>query len=686
MSAAAESQVPLIVRTSSGLITTLRPMEPLTDENVLEELHQSIEIALDAGDMKIILDLAGVQSLNSAALEGFLDYQDRLIRAGGWFKLSHASPVVREIIRITDLDKYISVVGEEAANEAQRKKSAPSTERKRLGDILAEAKLLSPKQIAEALELQETSGKQLGSIVVAKGWVSDQDVLRVISEQLSVPYVRLHSQLFDADVVKLLDRDVARRLKVLPLFRVRGVLFLATANPQAVPILDEVEEHVGCSVRPILAGRDDILKALNEQVPGAEYTAELIGMVDDDFEVVDNVILNDHAAIDEMAGGSPVINLVNALIQRAVNDGASDIHIEAFRTHSRIRFRIDGVLYEFQAPKVELHAPMVSRLKVMANLNIAERRLPQDGRIQVFTQGRSVDLRFSSLPGLHGEKVVLRVLDKNNAVFDLHGLGMSESNMATLSYLLKMSNGLILVTGPTGSGKTTTLYSALNHLNTIEKNIVTIEDPVEYQMDIINQNEVRNDIGLGFAKLLKHVLRQDPDIIMVGEIRERETAEIAVQAALTGHLVLSTLHTNDSIGAITRMIDMGVEPYLLSSALIGVVAQRLVRTICPACRTDSIAPPDLIERYGWQDRGKVRLARGRGCQQCYDSGYKGRMGIHEALKTDSDLQTLIMSNPGRDDLRAFMEKRGVVSLFRDGLERVVEGRTTIDEVSRSISL
>ena len=254
-----------------------------------------------------------------------------------------------------------------------------------------------------------------------------------------------------------------------------------------------------------------------------------------------------------------------------------------------------------------------------------------------------------------------------------------------LRRLLKANNGLILVTGPTGSGKTTSLYSALNYLNCIEKNIVTIEDPVEYQMDIINQNEVRNDIGLTFAKLLKHVLRQDPDIIMVGEIRERETADIAVQAALTGHLVLSTLHTNDSVGAISRMIDMGVEPYLLSSALIGVVAQRLVRTVCPVCRTESLAPPNIIEQYGWEERGKVRLARGRGCEQCYDSGYKGRIGIHEAIETDTDMQSLIMSNPGRDELTAFMQKRGVVSLFQDGLERVLEGATTIEEVSRAIS-
>ncbi len=686
MSSAAESVAPTIIRTQTGTITTLRPTESLTGEAVLKELHKSIEEALESGGNQIVIDLVGVPLLNSAALEEILDYQDRLIRVGGWVKVSHASPVVREIFRITDLDKYISIVGEESINEAKPEETATSAERKRLGDLLVEKELLTADQVNEALELQKKTGKLLGSIVIEKGWASDQDVLQLLSEQLNVPFVRLRSRIYDPDVVKLLDRDIARRLKVLPLFKVRGVLFLATANPQAMPTLDEVEERIGCSVRPILAAREDILRVINEQVPDVDYAGELLSMVDEDFEVVENTVLDDYSAIDDMAAGSPVINLVNSVIQRAVKDGASDIHIEAFRTHSRIRYRIDGLLYEFQAPRLELHAPMISRLKVMANLDIAERRLPQDGRIRVFTQGRSVDLRFSSLPGIHGEKVVLRVLDKNQTVFDLDGLGMSASNLETFNKLLKSNNGLILVTGPTGSGKTTSLYSALNFLNSIEKNIVTIEDPVEYQMDIVNQNEVRNDIGLGFAKLLKHVLRQDPDIIMVGEIRDHETAEIAVQAAVTGHLVLSTLHTNDSVSAVTRMIDMGVESYLLSSALIGVVAQRLVRTICPSCRTESIAPPNIVERFGWQDRGRVRLSRGRGCPLCYDSGYKGRMGIHETLETDHDLQNLIMSNPGRDDLTAFMERRGIVRLFQDGMERVLEGRTTIEEVSRSVTI
>ena len=322
----------------------------------------------------------------------------------------------------------------------------------------------------------------------------------------------------------------------------------------------------------------------------------------------------------------------------------------------------------------------------MANLDIAERRMPQDGRIQVHTQGRSVDLRFSSLPGLYGEKVVLRILDKNQAILDVIKLNMADGNLAAFKGLLDANHGLILVTGPTGSGKTTSLYAALNYLKSIEKNIVTIEDPVEYQLDIINQNEVREAIGLTFAKILKHVLRQDPDIVMVGEIRERETAEIAVQAALTGHLVLSTLHTNDAVGAVTRLIDMGVEPYLLSSALLGVAGQRLVRTICPNCSADFLAPRELIEQFGWQDKGDVRLARGKGCDQCYDSGYKGRMGIHELLKTDGDLQKLIISSPSRDELTEYLEGRGFNNLFVDGLERALERRTTIEEVSRVTSI
>jgi len=469
-------------------------------------------------------------------------------------------------------------------------------------------------------------------------------------------------------------------------FNVRGVLYLATAKPQDMPIFDEVSERLHCQVRPVLARKEDIQKVLNESIGIADMQFDMVGDVDEDFEVVENLQLDDHSTIDEVAAGSPVVNLVNSIIQRAVHDGASDIHLEPFRTHSRIRFRIDGLLYEFTAPRVELHPALVSRLKVMANLDIAERRLPQDGRIQVHTQGRSVDLRFSSLPGLFGEKVVLRILDKNQAILDINKLNLSSGNLSLFKTLLDANNGLILVTGPTGSGKTTSLYAALNYLKSIEKNIVTIEDPVEYQLDIINQNEVRDGIGLSFAKILKHVLRQDPDIVMVGEIRERETAEIAVQAALTGHLVLSTLHTNDAVGAVTRLIDMGVEPYLLSSALLGVVGQRLVRKVCPNCKYEFLAPPELVDQHGWHDEGDVKLAKGKGCEECYDSGHKGRMGIHEILKTDPDLQKLIISSPSRDELTDYLAGRGFHNLFKDGLIRVLDRNTTIEEVSRVTSI
>jgi type IV pilus assembly protein PilB len=358
--------------------------------------------------------------------------------------------------------------------------------------------------------------------------------------------------------------------------------------------------------------------------------------------------------------------------------------MENSRTRARIRFRIDGVLYEVMTPRQELYPAIVSRLKVMANLDIAERRMPQDGRIQVATQGRTVDLRFSSLPGLFGEKIVLRVLDKNQSILDVEKLALSPDNLGRFKGLLARSHGLILVTGPTGSGKTTTLYAAINHLKSIEKNIVTIEDPVEFQLDIINQNQTNDAIGLTFPKVLKHVLRQDPDIIMVGEIRDQQTAEIAVQAALTGHLVLSTLHTNDALGAVSRMIDMGVEPYLLSSALIGVMAQRLVRRICGECKTNYLAPPEVVATCGWPKEGTYQLARGRGCPACYDSGYKGRVAIHELLKVDDKLQSRIVRKAGADELRAYAQESGHRGLYADGMERVRSGLTTPEEISRAI--
>ncbi len=683
MSASAEQLQACVLSSRVGVEAHVAPTASLNTDEMLQELRAVIAAHVEGGDTKIIIDLSAATLVSSEAIEALLDFQDELIKAGGGLRLSNANSVLRDVFRVTGLDQQISVLVDQ--DHADSRTPPPTSEKPTLGELLIAHGLVTEAQVEQALELQTKSGKRLGEIVVEQGWVPEQDLLAALGTQLSVPFVRLRVGLYDPVVAKLMEKDLALRLRVFPMFRVRGAVYLATTEPQDIPLLTEVRERLGVVVKPVLTRREDILKTIEESLEGGDVEVALFDdVLDADLELIEGYIPDDEAAIDEMAGGSPIIALVNSLIQRAVKDGASDIHVEPSRSMSRVRFRIDGILYEVMSRRIELHAALVSRLKVMANLDIAERRLPQDGRIQVRTQGRSVDLRFSSLPGLFGEKVVLRVLDKDQAILDIDKLGMAEANQDSYQRLLKQGYGLILVTGPTGSGKTTTLYAALNYLNSIEKNIVTIEDPVEYQVDIINQNEVKEKIGLTFAKVLKHVLRQDPDIVMVGEIRERETAEIAVQAALTGHLVLSTLHTNDSMGAITRMIDMGVESYLLSSALIGVVAQRLIRTVCASCKTSFLAPAEIANRYGWEE-GTARLTKGRGCTECYDSGYRGRIGIHEVLEADGDLQRLIISNPTRDQLTAFVKERGVKTLFEDGLVRVLEEKTTIEEVARVVN-
>lgn len=674
-----------IIRTRLGVMTYLAPKGLLSTEEELKPLNDAIKTCIEQWETQVVIDLSSVPLLYSHSLDCLLDAQEMLVKAGGWLKVSNANTLISDIFKLTGLKSAIPIVapGQDVSETSDSENTNTSS---RLGDILIQKGLLTEQRVNEAFIQQKSSGKRLGHIIVEKGWISEKVLLEVLSQQLGIPFINLRSGLFDPDIVKLLDVEVTRRLNMLPLFRLRHTVFLATSDPQAEVAFSEVKDRLSLDVQPVLAGREDILKTINEAFSENDYGFDLLEALDDDFEFVDNSINEDYAVIDDMAAGSPIINMVNSIIQRAVHDGASDIHIEPGQKICRVRFRIDGLLYEVMTPRLELSPAIVSRLKVMANLDISERRLPQDGRIHVHTQGRSIDLRFSSLPGLYGEKVVLRVLDKNQAILNISKLGMVDSNLQAFKRLLDRSYGLVLVTGPTGSGKTTTLYSAINYLNSIEKNIVTIEDPVEYQLDIVNQNPVKEKIGLTFAKMLKHVLRQDPDVVMVGEIRERETAEIAVQAALTGHLVLSTLHTNDSIGAVTRLIDMGIEPYLLSSALIGVVAQRLVRCICPNCKTDFLASPEMIQRYHWESLGKVRLSRGRGCPECYDSGYKGRMGVHEIIETNDDLQRLIITGPSRDELTQYMQSNNIRTLFDDGLNRALEGKTTLEEVSRVVNI
>lgn len=678
-----------ITRSRVGVDTYLAPSGSLADSVILKALQSTVENCLAASETRLIIDLAQVPTVSSQVLEFLLEWRARILEKGGTLTLVNANTTILEVLSITEVINYIHVVNRGSMGMPPPKQPAIVTAvqtHQRLGDMLIAENLVTLEKIDKAYQLQSSTGKRLGAILIEKGWVSEIELLKILGKQLGIPYIYLRQGLWDPLAVKLLDREICLRLKLLPLFKVNDRLYIATSDPQDLRALDEVKQRTGFIIKPVLAKNEDIVRQFKDSSSANDLNvADYLSDLEEDFEVVESQISEDYATIDELSSGSPVINLINALIQRAIRDGASDIHIEPARKKSRIRFRIDGILYEVMNPSIDMYPALVSRLKVMANLDIAERRLPQDGRIQVNTQGRVVDLRFSSLPGIFGEKIVLRVLDKNKSLLDIDKLAMSPENQSTFLKLLKRSHGLILVTGPTGSGKTTTLYAALNYLNSIEKSIVTIEDPVEYQIDIVNQNQVKEMIGLTFAKILKHVLRQDPDIVMIGEIREKETAEIAVQAALTGHLVLSTLHTNESTGAIARLIEMGIEPYLLSSSLIGVIAQRLVRTICKECKTSYIAEPDEVSRYGWQDKGQVRLFKGRGCPVCYDSGYKGRIATHEILKATSGLQKLMVTNPSQDELAAYVKQVGMKTLFDDGMERVLQGSTTIEEIARVVS-
>ena len=672
-----------VTRSQLGIATYLAPHGPLADADSIGSLRDSIRQAREASEMYIVIDMANVSTINSAALEVLLDAQDQLVRQAGHLKLCNTNTIVESVLEITGIDRLIDSV--DAASHYSDSPPGPDSTRqqKRIGDILIERELISASALQTAITQQDKTGKRLGALLIEQKLISEADFLSALAQQMNLPFARLRTGLYDPEACGLVSPKVARKLKVLPLFKVHDTVFLATSDAYDMPSFDTVEEIIGATVKPVLATPEDILRIIDESQSGGDSLSEYITSLDveDDLELVEEKA-HDYTSIDEIATGSPVINLINGLVQRAVRDGASDIHIEPSPRRCRIRFRIDGVLYHVMSPPEDIFPALVSRLKVMANLDIAERRMPQDGRIQVYTQGRTIDLRFSSLPSIAGEKVVLRVLDKSQTVMRIDKLGMTSKVLDQFKSLLGFSNGLLLVTGPTGSGKTTTLYAAINELSSVEKSVVTIEDPVEYQVDAINQNQVREGIGLGFATILKHVLRQDPDIVMVGEIRERETAEIAVQAALTGHLVLSTLHTNDSIGAITRMIDMGVPAYLLSSALIGVVAQRLIRTICSNCHTSYTVSGESLREFGIDRDDQVKLYKGRGCPACYDSGYKGRIAIHEVFDVTHATQQLMVSKPSRDVMMDHIRERGITTLFDSGMANVLAGNTTIDEVLR----
>ena len=555
----------------------------------------------------------------------------------------------------------------------------------RLGQMLVTSGKVSQADLDKALVEQEKTGQRLGQVLVKMGCVKEEDIVQVLGEQLGLPHVWLRKGIVDPKVVSLIPIEKAQLYHALAMFKVRDTLTVAMSDAPSPFVLDQLASITGCKIQPVLSRGEDISGAIHEYYENSVGMEDFLSSLDQtDMEVVADGALASVSELEEMAEGSPIINLVNVVILNAIKEGASDIHIEPDRKRMRVRYRVDGIMREVMSNKMDLHAAVVSRVKVMANLDIGERRRPQEGRIRVVAENRGVDLRVSSLPTVLGEKVVLSILDQSKSIRPLQALGLTGQPAEKFTEMIRQPYGLILVTGPTGSGKTTTLYSAISLVSTMEKNVVTIEDPVEYQLDLINQVQVNEKMDLSFANVLRHVLRQDPDIIMVGEIRDRETAEIAIQAALTGHLVISTLHANDSCGAVTRLSDMGIEPYLIASALTGVVAQRLVRRICPDCRTTFIPPQSLLERVGWKDSKPLTMTVGTGCKTCFDSGYKGRLGIYEMLLVDTAMRNLILANPSLDALRQERNKSSLPSLKESGFELVRAGQTTIEEVIRAV--
>jgi general secretion pathway protein E len=553
------------------------------------------------------------------------------------------------------------------ASEANTQETA-AARAMRIGEILMQRGLLLQEDLERALELQKERGEKIGKIFVDLGFVAMRDVLAALSDQLGIPLVSLQEPPASSPEIENLSPRFLRQFRCLPFALADHTLRLAMADPLDFETIAAVKACTGLRVEPVLAVEQEIVDAIDRYYGQQKREADL--------DAEGGVAAEDLEHLRDMASEAPVIRMVNSIIAQAVEKRVSDIHIEPFEKEFRVRYRIDGVLYAQDPPPREMKAAIISRVKLMAKLNIAERRLPQDGRIKIKSVGREVDLRVSTLPTLYGESVVMRLLDRSAGDFyDLYRLGFDQHMLKRMEHFTSMPHGIFLVTGPTGSGKSTTLYSALKRINLADKKIITIEDPVEYQMDGINQIHVNPQIGLTFAAGLRHIVRQDPDVIMVGEIRDRETADISIRAALTGHFVYSTLHTNDAPSAIARLTDMGIENYLISSSLVAVLAQRLVRLICNRCKQPAgtrVSPEGRM----------IGCYRGTGCEQCFGSGYTGRVGIFELMELNDEMRGLIMKNADASQIALAARRNGMRNLREDGWLKVEDGTTTAEEVMR----
>jgi type IV pilus assembly protein PilB len=595
----------------------------------------------------------------------------------------------------------------------------------RIGELLLKEKRITPAQLQDALNAQKANGGKLGYNLVKLGYVKDEEITQLLSKQYGVPSINLTQFDVDTAVIKLVPADTAHKYQIVPLSRAGATLTIAMTDPTNVFAMDDIKFMTGYNVEPVVASETAIMEAIQRyysaptppspggrrqqqqqqqqqtQQPQGESISsasslelvtkaleETSSIMDDDVEVLEELEQIDVASLEKQGGEAPVIRLVNLTLMSAIQKGASDIHIEPYEKEFRVRFRIDGLLYNVMAPPMKFRDAITSRVKIMAKLDIAEKRLPQDGRIKLrFADNgttREIDFRVSCLPTLFGEKIVMRLLDKNKLMLDMTKLGFEQESLGKFERNILKPWGMVLVTGPTGSGKTNTLYSSISKINTMDTNIMTAEDPVEFNLVGVNQVQIRENIGLNFAAALRSFLRQDPNIILVGEIRDFETAEIAVKAALTGHLVLSTLHTNDAPSTVNRLMNMGIEPFLVASSVNLICAQRLVRRVCAKCKEDHPTPPQALVEAGFtpEESNAVVPKRGKGCEVCNNTGYKGRVGLYEVMEVTDELRELILVGASALELRRKAVEEGMITLRRSGLMKVQEGLTTIEEVAR----
>ena len=568
----------------------------------------------------------------------------------------------------------------------------------RLGELLQQAGKITEEQLNQALAAQQSQGGRVGSHLVKLGYIDDEELVEFLSQRYGVPAINLSEIEVDDSIIGIIPAEVARKYTILPVSKAGAKLTIAMVDPTNVFAMDDVKFMTGYNVEPVVAS-DSTLRGAIDQYYGSTHSIELKKVMEDlednedaDLEVLDEEEDLDLEALEQESEEAPVVRLVNIILTDAIKRDASDIHIEPYEKEFRVRYRIDGLLYEMMRPPLRLREAITSRMKIMAKLDIAEKRLPQDGRIKIKTRvgGRvkDLDFRVSSLPTIFGEKIVLRLLDKDNLMLDMTKLGFESASLRRFEQAILKPFGMVLVTGPTGSGKTNTLYSALSRINTPETNIMTAEDPVEFNLVGVNQVQMKDQIGLNFAAALRSFLRQDPNIILVGEIRDFETAEVAIKAALTGHLVLSTLHTNDAPSSINRMMNMGIEPFLVATSVNLIAAQRLVRRICANCKEAYEVPEQAMVDLGFstQEAKTIKPFRGRGCERCSGTGFKGRVALYEVMDVDEDVRELILSGGSANELRQQSLSNGMISLRASGLEKIRDGVTTIEEVMRETVL